>query len=275
MSTTRKYYLAILCGLLTAVAYCQVKQNQPDAAASTVAADDDRVAGLIAKASENTPESIYFVEQLANAKAIQAVPMLEEKFVRTQDALDKAHIASVLVRLGDKGDVYWGFLVKQATQAVESDAPDFMNFDPQAKTGAGPSPEFIAWAKAHKVPPNGPEGTAAEDAMYWLPAKVMLLGITGDTRAIPLLRQALLSPNHMIEIAAAKSLAEIQDKDSIPLIIEACKKAPAAAAALIAEPLIYFDDAQAKSAVDRYMPKDRAKILREARAQGKKLPWNH
>ncbi|MGA7632449.1 MAG: HEAT repeat domain-containing protein [Terriglobales bacterium] len=276
MSTTRKYYLVILCGLLTVVAYCQVKQNQSDTVASNAGTvDKDRVAALIAKASENTPESIYFVEQLAKAKAVQVVPMLEEKFVHTQDAVDKAHIASALVRLGDKDDIYWDFLVKQATQAVESDAPDFMNFDPQAKTGAGPSPEFIAWAKAHNVPPNGPNGTAAEDAMHWLPGKVMLLGITGDPRAIPLLRQALLSPNHMIEIAAAKGLAEIQDKDSIPLIIEACKRAPAAAAAVIAESLVYFDDADAQRAVDTYVPKDRAKILREARAQGKKTPWGY
>jgi hypothetical protein len=79
----------------------------------------------------------------------------------------------------------------------------------------------------------------------------------------------------MIEIAAANGLAEIQDEDSIPLIIEACKKAPAAVAGLIAESLIYFDDTEAKSAVDTYVPKDRAKILREARAQGKKLPYSH
>jgi hypothetical protein len=276
MSTTRKYYLVILCGLLPVAAYCQVKQNQPDAPASALGAtDNDRATDLIAKASENTPESIYFVEQLAHAKAVQAVPMLEAKFTHTKDVLDKAHVASALVRLGDTNDIYWDFLVKQVTPAVESDAPDFMNFDPQAKTGAGPSPEFIAWAKAHKVPPNGPDGTAAEDAMYWFPGRVMLLGLTGDRRAIPLLRQALLSPNHMIEIAAADSLAEIQDKDSIPLIIEACKRAPAAAAPRIAESLVYFDDAEAQSAVDTYVSKERAKILRESRAQGKKTPLSY
>jgi len=128
-----------------------------------------------------------------------------------------------------------------------------------------PSLRFLQGREA--MPP------AAEDAMYWFPGKVMLLGLTGDRRAIPLLRQALLSPNHMIEAAAAEGLAEIQDKDSIPFIIEACKRAPAVAAPLIAESLICFDDAEAQSAVNTYIPKDRAKILREARAQGKKTPY--
>jgi hypothetical protein len=70
-------------------------------------------------------------------------------------------------------------------------------------------------------------------------------------------------------------LQQIQDTESIPLIVEACKKAPPAAAASIAEPLIYFDDAEAQGAVDTYVPKDRAKILREARAQGKKTPLSY
>jgi hypothetical protein len=37
----------------------------------------------------------------------------------------------------------------------------------------------------------------------------------------------------------------------------------------IAEPLIYFDDAQAQSAVDAHIPKDRATIARGERARGR------
>jgi hypothetical protein len=79
----------------------------------------------------------------------------------------------------------------------------------------------------------------------------------------------------MIEMVAAQGLAEMQDKDSIALIIDACKRSPAEAAAVTAESLVYFDDAEAQSAVDIYIPKDRAKVLREARAQGKKTPWSY
>jgi len=54
------------------------------------------------------------------------------------------------------------------------------------------------------------------------------------------LRRGLLSPNYQIEIIAALGLADFGDKGSIPLIIEACSKAPAEAAAVIAEALVYF-----------------------------------
>jgi hypothetical protein len=79
----------------------------------------------------------------------------------------------------------------------------------------------------------------------------------------------------MIENAAAQGLAELQDKDSVPLIIEACKRAPAEAASVIAGSLVYFDDPDAQSAVDAYVSKDLAKLLREAKAQGKKTPSSY
>lgn len=272
MSITRKCHLLMLCALLVGNARGQTAQTQPGR--HIYEADKTNVANAIAKVKSGNFVSVD-VDMIGRGGAVEAIPILKEQFILRQDPLVKATIARVLIKLGDKDDTYWDFLVKQATPALESDAPDFLNFDPQAKTGTGPSPEFVAWAKAHNVPPNGPNGSALENAMYLFPGKVLLLGLTGDRRAIPLLRQALLSPNHMIEIAAAQGLAEIQDKESIPLIIEACKKAPPAAASSIAEPLIYFDDAEAQSAVDTYVQKDRAKILREARDQGKKTPFSY
>jgi HEAT repeat protein len=262
----RSLNLLVLAALLTAAAYGQ--RNQPDTLA--YAADRANVPDAIAKLKSGNFALVH-IDMIAKFGAVEAVPALKEQFIRSKDPLVKAKIASALVRLGDRDEIYWDFLVKEATKAVESDMPDFMNFDPEAKTGAGPSPEFVAWAKAHNMSPNGP-GSAAADAMQWFPGRVMLLSLTGDRKAIPLLRQALLSPNHMIEIAGAEGLAELRDKDSIPLIIEACRRAPPAAAGAIADNLVYFDDPDAQNAVDTYVAKDRAKILREARAAGKTGP---
>jgi hypothetical protein len=269
----RSAKLLALSALLTVLAYGQVQENPSDKTADTVR--KDTIVDIIAKAREDTPESIYYVEQISQAGAVQAVPMLEKKFSRTSDPLDKGKIAQVLIKLGDKDDTYWNYLVKLVAPALESDAPDFMNFDPQAKSSAGPAPAFVAWANAHNVPANGPDGNAAENSVYNFPGRVLLLGGTGDRRAIPLLRQALSSPNHMIEIEAAKGLAEIQDKDSISFIIDACNKAPMEAAAIIAESLVYFDDAHAQSAVDTYVPRERARLLRESVAQGQKTPLSY
>jgi HEAT repeat protein len=256
-------YLLVLSALLTAVAYGQ--QNQPRSLA--YAADKSNVPDAIAKLKSGNFLLVH-IDMIARAGAVEAVPALKEQFTRNPDPLVKAKIASALVRLGDRDDLYWDFLVKQTTPALESDAPDFLNFAPQAKTGSGPSPEFVAWANAHGQDPQ----SAGRDAMYGMPGRLTLLASAGDQRAIPLLRRALSSPNHMIEMTAAEGLAELQDKESIPLIIEACKRAPAGAAQTIAESLVYFDDSEAQSTVDKYVPEERAKILRDAKAQGKKTP---
>jgi hypothetical protein len=203
---------------------------------------------------------------LDESGAVEAIPDLEKLYSQTQDVDDKAKIAQVLVKLGDKDNTYWNFLVQQAMPAVNSDAPSPIVFDPQGKFVKGqPSPEFIAWSKANKRDPSA----AAIDAVYTLPGNVMMLGATDDPRAIPILRQALRSPNPIIQAVAARGLADIKDKDSIPLIVDACSKRPTDAAAMIAESLVYFDDTQAQDAVDKYVPKDSAKVLRDARAHGR------
>lgn len=253
-------------------AYGQTVQAQP--AKRIYEADKTNVAAAVERVKSGNFIGAD-IDMIGRGGAVEAIPILKRQFVLVQDPLDKAVIARVLIKLGDKDDTYWEFLVTLATPALESDAPDFMNFDSQGKSGPGPSPAFIAWAKARNVPPTGPNGTAAEDSVYMFPGKVLLLGATGDPRAIPLLRQALSSPNHMIEIAAAKGLAGLQDKGSIPLIIQACGESPAEAASAIADSLVYFDDADAQSAVDTYLPMEYAKILREAKAQGKKTPLSY
>lgn len=206
------------------------------------------------------------VEQIAEAHAVEAIPALKEQFALSQDATLKGKIAAALVRLGDKDQIYWNYLVEQATFAVKSDAPLPTMFDANGKVASGQvSPEFVAWTKSHNVSLE----SATETVAYILPGNVAILGETADPRAIPLLRQALQSPNFMIATMAAKGLALIQDKDSIPLIVEACRKAPSGAVIAIADSLIYFDDPQAQSAADTYLPKQYADAMREAKARGK------
>ncbi len=254
----------MLCALLTAVVYGQQRQGKTNTPGP--ATEKATVSAAIAAVKSGDFSPVH-VETIAGAGAVEAIPILKEQFARSQDWLIKAKLAGALVRLGgDQDDIYWEFLVREATIAVASDAPDFMNFDPQAKDSAGPSPEFIAWANSHKLDVQ----EAGSDAMYRLPGSIMLLSSTGDRRAIPLLRQGLLSPNHQIEYVAALGLAELQDRDSIPYIVQACETAPAELPALIARSLAYFDDPEAQKALDKYVSKEDARRLREGRAEGKK-----
>lgn len=229
-------------------------QNGPAAPSQS-----DQLATSIARARSGNVD-VVDVEIIAEAGAVQAIPSLEEQFGRTTDVGTKTKIASGLVRLGDKHNTYWNYLLEQATLAVDSDVPDALL---SGKT-VDQNSELQAWAQAHNVSAN----TAAQSAMYDLPGKVLELAATGDPRGIPLLRRALQSRNYMIAVWAARGLVQIQDKDSIPLIIAACKRTPTGYASEIAKSLIWFDDPRAQTAVDTYMPKEHAKLFRGARAQG-------
>jgi hypothetical protein len=240
-------------------------QEQGQSEKLAYAADIANVPDAIAKVKSGEFAAVH-VDLIARANAAEAIPLLEEQFGRVQDPLLKAKIAAAVVRMkGDKDNTYWDFLVKQATPVLESDAPDFKGYDSQGKAVSAPSPEFAAWAKKNGVSPD----SAAEESIYFLPGRVLLLGWSRDRRAIPMLRQGLSSPNHMVQIMAALGLAEIGDKASIHSIIDACKKAPADPAAAMAEALIYFDDPEAQAAVDKFVPENVAKIVRDGRAHGR------
>jgi HEAT repeat protein len=176
---------------------------------------------------------------------------LKQNFVNTQDERHKAQIASALIGLGDKENIYWDFLLRQAISALESDASSAAKYDSQGKPIEGPSPED-AWAK--------------QDAIF---NKVLMLAETGDLRGVPFLQRVLSSPNSDIQLIAAGGLARARDKDSVPLIIDACKNAsPDVASALASQVLVYFDDPRAQSAVDQYLSKEAAKFAREQKANG-------
>jgi hypothetical protein len=240
------------CQLLPRLAHGQAMQKTPTEL-------DDAITSV--KSGNFSPRDVVVI---ANAgAAVQAIPALEEQFKRATDVDTKVSIASGLVKLRDRDNTYWNFLLEQATLAADGDIPDPAYSQAQGKMTV-PSPELQAWADAHNVSVN----IAWQHASIDIPGKVLQLATTGDPRGVPLLRRALQSHNYLTVAWAAKGLAQIQDKQSIPLIIAAAQKAPAGYNSLIAESLVYFDDTQAQSAVDQLMPKEKATMFREARTQG-------
>jgi HEAT repeat protein len=203
-------HAGVWCALLVGVGYGQTSQDQVDEILS------QKVRSVIDSLKQGTYGPAT-QEQIAEAQAGLLVPILEARFVTSQDAEVKARVARALVDLGDNGNAYWDFLVQQAKLAIESDAPA-PRCPPSASCVSGHSAEYLAWARAHNVT----EGSQAEMALEWLPGKVYL--IYGDPRGIPLLREALKSPNSEIVTNGVVGLARAHDWDSIPLIVEACKR---------------------------------------------------
>ncbi len=234
--------LVVFGALLAGILLSQVDKGHPAGAVN------DIVKSRLPDAMRRLKQGDFFRGDagiIAEAGAVQAIPDLKKQFEATQDEVDKITIASALVRLGDKNPAYWTFLVQQASDAVNSDAPALQPFDAKGKALPGESADYIAWTKAHNL-----TSEAAGNISLLNLARVTWLGETRDRRAIVLLQQALFSPDYMIQTAAARGLAEIGDKASIPLIIQACRQAPAEVAIVIAGPLLDFNDAAAQSAAE-------------------------
>src|SRR6185312_8072957 len=96
------------------------------------------------------------------------------------------------------------------------------------------------------------------DAIYEhlgeFPVELEMMGDIGDPRGLPILLKGLSSQNYGVRRSSALGLALLQDKNSIPLIIEAAKNAPLEAQAVIARALVAFDDPKARAAADELIP---------------------
>ncbi len=223
--------------------------------AAAPTADESKVADAIKRIETNDlgvgpVDALSFVDLIAAARAVQALPVLERYFSRTLDTEIKAGTASALVRMGDKNEIYWSYLVTRATQASESDAP-YPFGEAASKGNISFSPEFKTWADAHKLSVEAAFKVAWED----LPGDLAPLAKTGDTRGIPILRKALMSPNLMIAMLGAAGLAQAHDRPSVPIIVAACKRLPASMARSLANALEFFeDDPQAQQTFAFYFP---------------------
>jgi hypothetical protein len=229
------------------------------------AADPASLSLAIAKV-EKGDFGLVDVEIIARRHAVQAIPSLENQFEQSKDLTTKAKIANALVRLGQHDGPYWEFLAKRANTVLVNEPPTPFDYDVNGTVIPDhPSKELVGWANKHQLSVQDAWRYTMVDASE----TIMNLGSSDDKRAIPILRSALDSQDDFIKIAAAQGLAQLQDTESIPEIIKACETSPKEASASIAQSLVYFDDVTAQRAVDVYVPKDMAQVLRTARAHGK------
>jgi len=199
--------------------------------------------------------------RLADAGAVEAIPLLETKYaeikvpsprgVLTSEAvLDKSIIASALVRLGDSKAEYWDFLAAQAEIVVGDRSPFPLSFDSSGDpVPRSLSADFLQWAQSNNVDPN----LAAQDRFYAMPGLLLAMAVTGDPRGLMILRKGLSSGNYLVQTWAAKGLALLGDNASIGLIINACAKLGPMVSAAVAQALVFFDDPEAEAASKRFI----------------------
>ena len=204
------------------------------------------------------------IEILAEARDVGALPNLKAEFAKDIDLDTKDKLASAIVRIGETDNRYWDFLVSQASSVLQRNIPNPVAFDANGVALPDPPADLSRWASAHNIGIS----SALQEAMFSDPGMIANLSIAKDQRSIPILRQALKAQDDCVVAAAALGLAELEDKDSIPLIIDTCKSAPRQAAEMIAESLVYFDTPEAQHAVDTYIRQETAEAFRLARQRG-------
>jgi len=116
----REILLVLCCALLSGSTYGQTVSGQPTR--GIYEANNANVAHAIAKLKSGDFAGAD-VDMIRRGKAVQAIPILKEQFTRIHDPLEKAQIASALIKLGDNDETYWDFLAKLEASVI--DAPDF------------------------------------------------------------------------------------------------------------------------------------------------------
>jgi hypothetical protein len=69
---------------------------------------------------------------------------------------------------------------------------------------------------------------------------------------------------------AARGLAKLQDKESVPLIIKACKNANPEMVSFLARSLVFFDDPRAQEAAEMFISNKKSleELRRRIREKG-------
>lgn len=199
-----------------------------------------------------------WVQEIIAAQATQAIPTLKQRFRTDGDIGNRELYAAALIRLGVHEELYWQFLERQAEPAIDSDEPMISD-----DGGKELSPGYKLWVEEHHLSLE----KAVTDSMWRYPEAIAFLGLSEDPRATLILHKALLSRNPFILIKAADALAEMQDGDAVPLMLEAAQRSPDIAS-LLAYPLAYFDDSRAIQFVDARLPQAVVAEVRAKRARG-------
>jgi hypothetical protein len=208
------------------------------------------------KAQKSLNDKTYSFQDLLN-KNPAAIASSKEIFALTSDTATKQRMASILLSIGVKDEVYFEYLTNEAKKALahDHDMPWPRLYDKQ-KHAKALNPALNEWCKTHNVgfwDMNDVESYEIPIAWYYLAA-------AGDPRAYDLLTEGLHSQNLMIVANAAKGLAKIQDSRAIDELIAAGRQVPAEAGIAIVQSLMYFADPRAQVAAEELLPEKEKKM---------------
>ncbi len=240
-----------------AAAVCSVALAQPSQQRNPKDAAGRQI--LLAFSRQSAPElvshyfdqphiQLFVIRRLISLGDPRAIPALRNAFETQTQPLTREFIAAALVRLGEADQKYFDYVAGRAREAVNSDLP----YSSRSVTAAaawdggdfeGPE-EVRSWAQAHNVPIV----QAVWNATVEIPGAVQALSVARDRRSVPILLEALRSPNSLVVQEAAFGLARMHETRAIDPIIAICQRLDAKNRPWTAKSLLYFSSKKAQEA---------------------------
>jgi hypothetical protein len=184
-------------------------------------------------------------------------------FVLSNDPRLKQRMASILLSVGVRDQVYRDYLEHAAREALADETPWPIMYDKGEENGW--NPVFLEWCQKHGSMP----WATLKILRYEIPGPWYYLASSGDPSFYDLLTQGLHAHNLMIAAWAAEGLAKLQDPRAIEPLIAAGRSTPGEGRAGIREALLYFSDPKAQAAAEQlYNPKEK-KLLELERQKAK------
>src|SRR5262245_39732849 len=115
-------FLGLICLTLSCAFVTSGQSSQVQSEKLPYAVDRANVPDAIAKVKSGEFAAVH-VDLIARAGAAEGIPVLKEQFEHVRDIFLKDKIGAALLRLGDKDDKYWDFVVNEAKIALESNTP--------------------------------------------------------------------------------------------------------------------------------------------------------
>ena len=253
-----------------AVAVCSVALAQPPQQPNSNSNDAVGRESLRAFSRQSAPElvshyfdqprlQLFVIRRLISLDDPRAIPALRNAFETQTEPLTRQFIAAALVWLGETDQKYFDYIAGRAREAVNSDIP-FSSHSVTALSASDSgdfeeSEEVRSWAQAHNVPIV----QAVWNATVEIPGAVQALAVARDRRSVPILLEALQSPNVLVVQEAAFGLARMHETSAIDPIIAICQRLDAKNRPWMAKPLLYFSSKKAQE-VARSMIGDSSRL---------------
>ncbi len=202
---------------------------------------------------------VFVIRRLMNLGDPRVIPALREAFDRQPKPLTRAFVAAALVRLGDTDSRYFDYAAESALDAVNNGVPYRTGPATEAVDDSALErhEEIRAWSQAH----NASIARAIDFAIIENPGAVEALALTEDRRSVPILLQALQSPNLLVAREAAFGLARMHETTAAGSIMAVCQHLDSEDRPWTAKSLLYFRSEKAQHAASE-MISDPARLQR-------------